>query len=593
MKELRILFAGFDLAGMARILERLHADGAAPDHSNSDTVPELDAALGSRWDAVLVAHDGGMPLAQVILGLQSHVLDTPVIVITETQRLTLAQAMKLGAQDCLSYDQLERLLPTVQREMVSAILRTNLREQVVTDYLLKEIDQLILMGFDLPYLNERICRRMAELFELKLVWIGASMPDGTVEPVAAWGEAAFLQGMQERWDDTPQGGGPVGTAIRGNKPQTMATDAPQFAPWRERVEKFGMRSILAMPLGAKGEVVGALVLYSERGDAFDKLTVSRLSPFAGRVTVAMRGAQEQQELRLMHAAMSNASNAMFITRADGIIEWQNEALSRFSGYTAQEIAGSAPSLFDSGQHDGEFWRAMWATIRNGDSWRGDVVNRNKSGDIYTVTQSISPLFNDKRELTHFLAVQQDISEKKRLEEEIHHLAYHDPLTHLPNRMLFCDRVQQAIAQAHRDHNRLALMFVDLDGFKAVNDIHGHSSGDCLLGQVAERLRLCVRSGDTVARLGGDEFTMLLRDVGDRDSIRVVAQKLLDIAAQPFVLEDSATAAVSLSIGISVYPEDGETFDALLSHADQAMYEAKQGGKNRYVFYCGKNQGNAD
>ena len=324
-------------------------------------------------------------------------------------------------------------------------------------------------------------------------------------------------------------------------------------------------------------------MYSPQENTFDKLTISRLSAFAGRVTVAMRGAQEQQELRLMHAAMSNAANGMFICRRDGTIEWQNEALSRFSGYVTEEITGANPRIFNSGQHDLAFWSTLWTTILKGEHWRGEIVNRNKKGELYTVAQSISPLFNDKGELTHFLAVQQDISEKKRLEEEIHYLAYHDPLTHLPNRMLFRDRVQQAVAQAQRTGSKLAVMFVDLDGFKAVNDMHGHSSGDCLLVEVAERIRLCVRAGDTVARLGGDEFTVLLRDVKDMDSIETVARKLLDIAVQPYALDSEVPVSVSFSIGIGVYPEDGDNFDALLSHADQAMYEAKQGGKNRYVF----------
>jgi diguanylate cyclase (GGDEF)-like protein/PAS domain S-box-containing protein len=284
--------------------------------------------------------------------------------------------------------------------------------------------------------------------------------------------------------------------------------------------------------------------------------------------------------------MSNASNGMFITRRDGIIEWMNEAVSRFSGYTADEITGSNPRIFNSGQHDRQFWHGMWTTILKGEHWRGDVVNRSKAGELYTVAQSISPLFNDKGELTHFLAVQQDISEKKRLEEEIHYLAYHDPLTHLPNRMLFRDRVQQAITQAKRTQSKLALMFIDLDGFKAVNDMHGHNNGDSLLQQVAERMRLCVRAGDTVARLGGDEFTVLLREIKGEGSIERVAQKLLDIAAQPYDLGSAQPASVSFSIGISVYPEDGDNFDALLSRADHAMYEAKQGGKNRFTFSSG-------
>jgi diguanylate cyclase (GGDEF)-like protein len=144
-------------------------------------------------------------------------------------------------------------------------------------------------------------------------------------------------------------------------------------------------------------------------------------------------------------------------------------------------------------------------------------------------------------------------------------------------------VQQAIAQAKRTQSKLALMFIDLDGFKAVNDMHGHNNGDSLLQQVAERMRLCVRAGDTVARLGGDEFTVLLREIKGEGSIERVAQKLLDIAVQPYDLGRAQPALVSFSIGISVYPEDGDNFDALLSRADHAMYEAKQGGKNRFTF----------
>lgn len=585
MNELRILFAAISVGNMAQVIEHLRQAECDVQHENAADALMLDEYLQQHWDVLLMGSGSELTIESVVHALRCHKQDIPFIVLNSgIAPVSLDEVMRVGAQDCVSLDQIERLLPSIQREMVTAILRSSLREQVVTDYLMQEIDQLILQGYDLTSLNERICRRMSELFEFNLVWIGAKMPDGRVEVVAAAGETVYLEGIEVRWDDTPQGRGPVGNAICGNKPETLTADSPRFAPWRERAGKYGMRSVLAMPLGIKGEVAGALMMYSARGNTFDKMTISRLSAFAGRVTVAMLGAQEQQELRLMHAAMSNAANGMFITRRDGGIEWLNEALSRFSGYTAEEITGSNPRIFSSGQHDRAFWEGLWTTILNGNHWRGEIVNRHKAGELYTVAQSVSPLFNDKGDLTHFLAVQQDISEKKRLEAEIHYLAYHDPLTHLPNRMLFRDRVQQTIAQAKRSQIKLAVMFIDLDGFKAVNDMHGHSNGDCLLGEVAERIRLCVRSGDTVARLGGDEFTVLLREVKDIESIKGVAQKLLDIAVQPYALDSETPASVSFSVGISVYPEDGDDFDALLSRADQAMYEAKQGGKNRYVFY---------
>jgi diguanylate cyclase (GGDEF)-like protein/PAS domain S-box-containing protein len=285
----------------------------------------------------------------------------------------------------------------------------------------------------------------------------------------------------------------------------------------------------------------------------------------------------------MEVAMSNASNAMFIADSNGHVQWLNDALCRFSGYSAGEIIGSNPGLFNSGKHDNSFWREMWDTILAGKPWRGDIINRNKSGDLYTVTQSVSPLFNDKGKLTHFLAVQQDVSEKRRLEEQIHYLAYHDTLTDLPNRMLFQDRVHQEISLAKREKSQFAVLFIDLDGFKAVNDTRGHSTGDKLLKIIAGRLRSSVREGDTVARLGGDEFTILLRDIAQGEGLERVLGKLVNNVAQPCEIGEYI-GNVTASIGISLYPTDATGVEKLLIHADEAMYRAKQAGKNRYVYY---------
>jgi diguanylate cyclase (GGDEF)-like protein/PAS domain S-box-containing protein len=265
------------------------------------------------------------------------------------------------------------------------------------------------------------------------------------------------------------------------------------------------------------------------------------------------------------------------------VQWLNDALCRFSGYSAGEIIGSNPGLFNSGKHDNSFWREMWDTILAGKPWRGDIINRNKSGDLYTVTQSVSPLFNDKGKLTHFLAVQQDVSEKRRLEEQIHYLAYHDTLTDLPNRMLFQDRVHQEISLAKREKSQFAVLFIDLDGFKAVNDTRGHSTGDKLLKIIAGRLRSSVREGDTVARLGGDEFTILLRDIAPGEGLQRVLGKLVNNVAQPCEIGEYI-GNVTASIGISLYPNDSTSVEKLLIHADEAMYRAKQAGKNRYVYY---------
>lgn len=587
MIRLRLLFVACPRAYRSRVRDELHRAGYVVEGQAADTPGQLARQLDTHaFDAILVAQvPGEFPLEHTIAALKARQRDIPCVVLAASgQPLKLADVLAQGAQDCLPMDDLQRLVPTLERELVSAALRFNVREQVVTDHLLSEIDQYILNKYDLREVVQRVCQRMVELLGFKLVWIGLKQPGGALELIAAAGETSYLQGIRVRWDDSPEGHGAAGTAIRENRPVVLEYDAPAFAPWRKRAEQFGFQSILAMPLGLRGEVIGALMMYAADRHAFDKLTVSRLAAFAARVTVAMLGAQEQQELRLMEVAMNNASNAMFIADREGRIVWLNEALSRISGYAANEILGATPHLFNSGSHPAPFWAGMWQTILSGTPWRGDVVNRRKSGEEYTVTQSISPLLDGEGRVAHFLVVQQDISEKRRLEQQIHFMAYHDVLTGLPNRMLFQDRLQQEIISATRRKTQFAVLFLDLDGFKEINDTLGHAAGDRLLQTVAGRLSATVRKGDTVARLGGDEFILLLRGAKAGAGLDKVACKLIERVAVPYEL-NGQTANVTASIGISLFPDDAHTVETLMHHADAAMYCAKQAGKNRYAYFA--------
>lgn len=586
MIDLHILFVATPEDEMVWVIEMLGKSRYETHPLQIHTPSELESALSQRkWDVIFVTPlKNEFSVEQTISALRRCELDIPCILLLSADiQISLVEAFKKGAHDCVNLRDEGRLVPTVERELVAAALRYNVREQVVTDHLLQEIDQYILSRYDLNDVVKRVCQRLVDLFDFQLVWIGMKEDHGGIDIVAAAGETAYLDGVVVRWDDQPEGNGTTGTAIRENRPVVLSTDSPQFKPWRERAKKFGVHGVLAMPLGIKGEVIGALMLYSKHADAFDKLTVSRLSAFAARITVAILGAQEQQELRLMHVAMSNAANAMFITDREGNIVWLNEALSRFSGYSIVEIIGNNSKMFSSGMHDAAFWKAMWQEILADKVWRGDVVNKNKSGGLYTVTQSISPLSDATGKTTHFLVVQQDISEIRRLEEEVRYLAYHDALTELPNRMLFQDRVQQEITHAKRGKTQFAVLFIDLDGFKAVNDTRGHAAGDKLLRIIASRLRACVREGDTVARLGGDEFTILLRGAMVGDGLKRVLRKIINEVAQPCDLGEF-NANVTASLGVSLYPSDATGVEKLLIHADEAMYQAKQTGKNCYVIY---------
>jgi len=262
----------------------------------------------------------------------------------------------------------------------------------------------------------------------------------------------------------------------------------------------------------------------------------------------------------------------------------NPAFTIITGYTQRDVIGKTPSLLASGTHDQAFYQDMWQQINTQGGWHGEIRNRRKSGQLYVEWLSIKRVCDTKGQVTHYVAVFSDISERKASEERMHHLAHYDVLTDLPNRVLFGDRLAQAIASAQRDNRHLALMFIDLDKFKPVNDELGHPVGDQLLRAVAKRLRQCVlRDSDTVARVGGDEFVVMLHDVESEQDAMTVATKIRSALEQPFELGEH-TVSISSSVGIAMFPQHGASENALLKNADIAMYHAKDAGRNRVQFF---------
>jgi diguanylate cyclase (GGDEF)-like protein/PAS domain S-box-containing protein len=292
----------------------------------------------------------------------------------------------------------------------------------------------------------------------------------------------------------------------------------------------------------------------------------------------------QEGLRLAAIVLSMVEEAVIVTDADNNIISVNPAFSTITGYSANEVLGKNPRIFSSGKHSPEFYHEMWETMLATGTWRGEIWDRRKNGEFYIKWLSIKLVRNEAGELTHYMAVFTDISERKQAEERMQHLAHHDSLTGLPNRTLFNDRLQQSIAKAKRDKTRLALMFLDLDKFKPVNDTYGHAVGDLLLKEVAKRLHECIkRESDTAARLGGDEFVLLLPSIATAEYARLVADKVLRSLAQPFELA-CHTLNISVTIGIAIYPEDGKNELILTKNADIAMYYAKAAGRNNAMVF---------
>ncbi len=296
----------------------------------------------------------------------------------------------------------------------------------------------------------------------------------------------------------------------------------------------------------------------------------------------LEAASQQEWLTLLDTALAGVDNAVIITDAEARVLWVNRSFESLSGYGGAEILGQTPALLRGDASTPEFHRHLWQSIRDGATWHGEVVNARRDGSHYTVNQSITPLRNAGGQISHYIAILEDISERKAREALVQHTANFDHLTDLPNRALFIDRLGQALARTHRDGQAGALLFLDLDHFKQVNDELGHAAGDSLLIEVAARLRAQVRESDTVARLGGDEFTVILPQVQDEAGAALVAEHILAALAQPCTLAGTPVA-IHASIGIALFPRHGASVDAIIGAADTAMYRAKKAGRHRAAF----------
>jgi len=292
--------------------------------------------------------------------------------------------------------------------------------------------------------------------------------------------------------------------------------------------------------------------------------------------------QAEERLRLAGKVFQAAREAILVTDCDRRIIAVNPAFEEMTGYSQDEVIGKDPRILRSDLHDEDFYTARWRTIEREGSWRGEIWNRQKNGRISPVMQTIVEVRDTAGALVNYISVSTDISTLKRAEERVRRLAYYDALTGLPNRELLADRAKLALAQHARSQKQLAVLFLDLDRFKYVNDSLGHQEGDTLLKKVAGRLEALVRETDTIARVGGDEFVLLLPGVG-RDGASNVADKIMESFNTPFEISGDSFA-ITVSIGISLFPHDGTHFDALLKNADTAMYRSKQMGRNACRFY---------
>jgi diguanylate cyclase (GGDEF)-like protein/PAS domain S-box-containing protein len=373
---------------------------------------------------------------------------------------------------------------------------------------------------------------------------------------------------------------------------------------RQMAETYHLRTALFLPLLVGDKVLGVLTVTSAEQTVeigANKLGVCRtLTNFCAIATdnaqlfhsIELHTAQLEQriaerdraedKLRKLSLAVEQSPNTIVITDLDANIEYANANFSKVTGYTLDEAIGKNPRMLQSGKTPKSVYEDMWAHLTRGETWRGELINQHKDGSEYIESAIISPVRQADGKITNYLAIKENITDKRLAEERIQNLAHFDQLTGLPNRSLLNEHFKFALGLAQRNDEKMAVMFLDLDHFKDVNDTLGHSIGDQLLVEIALRLKSHIRDEDTVSRLGGDEFILVLPGNDENGAARV-ASKLLGIVSQPCQI-DSHELIITSSIGIAIYPDDGEDFEALLKKADTAMYRVKQDNHNDFRFF---------
>ena len=310
---------------------------------------------------------------------------------------------------------------------------------------------------------------------------------------------------------------------------------------------------------------------------------ARLCDFLGMSPGLKRQRQDQERLRQAAVVFDCTREGVLVSDRRGVIVHVNRALVEITGYPVEEVLGRRPNMFKSGRHGPEFYQAIFKSLEQSGEWHGEIWNRRKSGEIYPQWQTVRSITDDKGQVSHYVAVFSDISAIKNSQTELARLVHHDPLTDLPNRLLFTDRTEQTLASAQRHQTGCALLMIDLDHFKIINDSLGHNVGDLLLKAVAERLLSVFGKGFTVARLGGDEFAVLVDSCAQVSQAAVLAQQVLEVMKAAFDV-DKHQLFISASVGISVFPSDALNAEQLLRNADSALFKAKSSGREGYALY---------
>lgn len=603
-KKIRVLILEDSQTDAEIMVRELRKIGIEPEWERVETESAYLAALDKKPELILADYtlpqfDG---LSAVSL-LRERGLDTPFILISGAVGEEVAvSAIKKGVDDFLLKDKLMRFGSVVTRALDDKRLRDERKQAEVRIIrlthlyqALSEVNRAIVRMENQAELFPLVCKCAVEFGGMSMAWIGQlDEANGLIVPVSTSGcHLDFLKDIIiSSHANVPEGRGPMGTALRENRTVVINNyfDDLSTLPWRERAADQNWISTTAFPIPRSGKPFAVLGVYHTEGNAFDSEAIALLEEMAKNTTFALDNFDHEiqrksgeEALRLAASVYETSSEGIMVTDADNLIIAVNPSFTTITGYTMEEVIGSNPRVLNSGPQSKAFFQTMWQDINSTGYWQGEIWNRRRNGDVYLELMTINTVFNNNGSVLRRVAMFTDITKNKASEELIWHQANFDSLTGLPNRQMLYAQLSLEIKKASRVKLPLALLLLDLDDFKEVNDTLGHDIGDALLKVTAQRLTSCVRETDTVARLGGDEFIVILSELDDIKSVERVAQVILQKLAEPFELGNEV-AYVSASIGITMYPEDGETIETLIKNADQAMYAAKNQGRNRINYF---------
>lgn len=498
------------------------------------------------------------------------------------------------------------LLAKVLNTMLDELSETEYQREQVTRFYSAWVacNDLIVRGTPEDILLSEICHIIANQVAFKLTWIGFINPKTQeIEIIASNNfQSKYLQHLSiSSSANIPEGQGATGQAIRSNQPVIFndLLNEKKATRWRDMAQEENIRASAAFPITREGQVVGAMCLYSTQVNYFTQELISLIHGLIEDVSYALENLDRKKiqisqdhELRIAAAAFESQESFM-VTDAQGLILRVNGGFTALTGYTANEVIGKNPRLLSSGRHSKEFYIEMWDALKEHRFWQGEIWNRKKNGYIFPEWLCITAISNSVGEIVNYVATSNDISQRKADEERIRQLAFYDELTKLPNRALLFQRLNLALNTSQRYHKYGALIFLDLDHFKILNDTLGHTLGDQLLLEVSRRLLECVRNIDTVARLGGDEFIIILEHLGSEElsaavQVNKVAEKIRCSIAECYLLNvdmtDSETVSkieyhTSCSVGFVMFSGSSVSAEELLKYADLAMYHSKKMGRN--------------